>query len=304
MMKKSAAHTIPIITMLMLTAAFSSHAQSKPVTRQTGSLDGTVISVTAWNEKDREERLRSEGMRLYENGIEQRIRNFAFDPSPARIVIVVDNSLTLRADLASLRNAVMEFAYEIYEGDQLYVVAYDEKPEIVHEWTDDADKIRESLSVFRKKGNPHMFDAISASAREILAPLMPGTRKTVIVVIGDGLDRGSKTSFGSLLGELQDKDITVYALQLPDRTGGAFRRNQPKAGAAVSGLTEGTGGRAYPFEDAQRAAKEICDELKKHRYLLSYSPTNTSSYDARRLFIVGEEGVTIRSKNANPPNLR
>ena len=127
--------------------------------------------------------------------------------------------------------------------------------------------------------------------KEVLQPLMPGTRKTAVVVIGDGLDRGSKTPFDKLLSELQNQNVTVYWLQIPDRTGGAYRRDQPKAGAVMTRLAEETGGKVFPFDEAQAAAKSICDELRKNRYLLSYMPTNTSSYDARRIFLIGDEGI-------------
>jgi Ca-activated chloride channel family protein len=203
-----------------------------------------------------------------------------------------------------MKRAVMEFAYEIFEGDQLFVIAYDEKPEIIQEWTDDAKKMEASLATFRKKGNPYLFDALNASVREVLLPLMPGTRKTAIVVIGDGLDRGSKTQFDKILTELQADNITVYALQLPDRTGGAYRRDQPKAAEVITKLTEETGGRAFEFENAQEAAKAICDELRRSRFLLSYSPQNTSSYDARRVFLVADEGIAVRTKTAQPPNVK
>ena len=89
----------------------------------------------------------------------------------------------------------MEFAYEIFDGDQLFVLAYDEKAEIVQEWTDDAKKMEASLATFRKKGNPYLVRRSGLDRQRILLPLMPGTRKTAIVVIGDGVDRGSKTSF-------------------------------------------------------------------------------------------------------------
>lgn len=299
---RAAKYALPLI--LLLLAGIPAFPQSRNNARSAVDLDGTVINVTASRSGSSEEPLRAENIRLYENGIEQKIRNFSFDPSPARIVIIVDNSQTLRADLESLKNAVMEFVYEIYEGDQLFVIAYDEKPEIVQEWTDDAGKMKQGLATFRKKGNPHLFDAISVSTTEILAPLMPGTRKTAIVIIGDGLDRGSGTEFDKVLGELQTQNVTVYALQLPDRTGGAFRRNQPKAGAVITQLTEGTGGRIFPFEEARGAAKEICDELKKNRYLLSYLPANTSAYDARRIFVLGDPGVSIRSKSSHPPTVK
>jgi len=217
---------------------------------------------------------------------------------------MVDNSQTVRADLEILKKATMEFAYEIFDGDQLFIVGYDEKAEIIQEWTDDAKKIETSVNAFRKKGNPFLFDSLNASVGEILLPLMPGTRKTVVILISDGLDRGSKIAFDKVLGDLQNQNVTVYALQIPDRTGGAFRRNQPKAGQVIEQLTEGTGGRIFPIEEAPTAAKFICDELKKNRYLLNYLPTNMSSYEARRVFLIGDEGISIRTKTAQPPNVK
>ncbi|MCA1622695.1 MAG: hypothetical protein LC778_02665 [Acidobacteria bacterium] len=174
----------------------------------------------------------------------------------------------------------------------------------MQEWTDEAKKIETSLATFRKQGNAYLFDSLSATVNEVLLPLMPGTRKTAVVLISDGLDRGSKTSFEKVLGQLQNYNITVYALQIPDRTGGAFRRNQPKAAEVINQLTEGTGGKVFSIDEAQTAAKFIADELKKNRYLLSYLPANTSSYDARRVFLVADEGITVRTKNSQPPNVK
>ena len=271
---------------------------------QAANTESEVINVTAVRTDKKTGPIKPENLYLYENGIEQRIKNFSYDPSPSRIVMLVDNSQTLPADLEKLKKATMEFAYEIFEGDELYVIAYDEKPEIIQDWTDDAKKIEASLSTFRKKGNPYLFDAINATVHDVLLPLMPASRKTAIVVIGDGLDRGSKTPFDKLLNELEGDNVTVYALKLPDRTGGAYRRDGPKAGEALTQLTEGTGGTIFDFENAQDAAKSICDELRRNRYLLSYSPLDTSSFDARRVFLIADEGISVRTKLAQPPNVK
>ncbi len=267
-------------------------------------VEGTVLNVTATRTDKKTGPIKIEDLFLYENGIEQKIKNLVFDPSPSKIVILVDNSQTLPTSVEALKAAVMEFAYEIFDGDQLFVLAYDEKAEIIQEWTDDAKKMEKSLTTFRKKGNPYLFDALHSSVKEVLLPLMPGTRKTAVVVIGDGLDRGSKTPFDKVLTELQNENITVYSLQIADRTGGAYRRDQPKASAVVTRLAEDTGGKVFPFDEAQNAAKFICDELQKNRYLLSYMPVNTSTYDARKIFLLGNEGITVRTKTAHPPNVK
>jgi len=291
-------------TICLLICASIASPQSRRSAKGDAAVEGTLLNVAATRTDKKTEPIKLQDLYLYENGVEQKIKNFVFDPSPSKIVILVDNSQTLPTSVDALKAAVMEFAYEIFDGDQLFVLAYDEHAEIIQEWTDDAKKMEKSLATFRKKGNPYLFDAVNSSMKEVLLPLMPGTRKTALVVIGDGLDRGSKTSFDKVLGELQNDNITVYSLQIPDRTGGAYRRDQPKASAVITQLAEGTGGKVFPFEEAQNAAKFICDELRKNRYLLSYTPTNISTYDARKLLLLGSEGVTLRTKAAHPPNVK
>ncbi len=292
------------ISFVLLIFVMFAEAQSRNSARTTTNTDGTILSVVATRTNDVKEPIKPENLYLYENGIEQRIKNFSFDPSPSRIVLLVDNSQTVPADIEKLKKATMEFAYEIFDGDQLFVIGYDEKPEIVQEWTDDAKKLETSLATFRKQGNPYLFDALDAAVDQVLMPLMPGTRKTAIVIVGDGLDRGSSITFDKILGKLQNQNITVYAVQMPDRTGGAYRRDQPKAGEVITKLTDGTGGKVFPLDEAQTAAKSIADELRKSRYLLSYFPTNTSSFDARRVFLVADDGISVRTKNAQPPNIK
>jgi len=299
---KSAVEKIVAALMVLVLVTFA-FGQSRNNKRSTSDFDGTILTVTA-SRADSKDPIKVENLFLYENGVEQKIKNFSYDPSPAKIVLLLDNSQTLRADTESLKKAVMEFTYEIFEGDQLFVVAYDEKPEIIQEWTDDAEKMQTSLATLRKQGNPYLFDALSVTTKEVLMPLMPGTRKAVIVLISDGLDRGSKTAFDKALNELQNYNVTLYTLEIPDRTNGAYRRNQPKAREVLKQLVEGTGGRSFAFDEPQIAAKAICDELRNNRYLLSYFPTNTSSYDARRVFLLGQEGITIRTKSAQPPNIK
>lgn len=262
--------------------------------------DAVLLSVAAAREADAAALVTARQVALYDNGIEQTIKSFSPDPSPARIVLLVDNSLTIRADVEKLEAAAREFAYEIFEGDKLLIVGYDEQAEIVADWTDDSKQIESSLKSFRKKGDPRLFDALKAVADEALLPLKGSSQKRIVVIISDGLDRGSKTRFENILAELQAQDITVYAIQAPDRTGGALRRDQPKPVQVVEKLVEGTGGRTFPINEPGEAAKAICDELRKHRYILSYAPANVPYGDARRLLLVADEGINVRAKTMQP----
>jgi VWFA-related protein len=259
-----------------------------------------MVGVVARRDGNKTTPITSKELSIYDNGVEQSIRNFTPDPSPARIVLLVDNSLTIRADVDKLEQAAREFAYEIFEGDKLLIIGYDEEAEIVSDWTDDAKAIETKLKLFRKKGQPHLFDAIRAVVEEALRPMQ--NPKRIIVVISDGLDRGSKATFEQTLAELQSENIMVYAVQAVDRTRGAIRRDVPKPKVVIDKLAEGTGGQIFSIDEPQVAAKAICDELRQNRYVLSYVPSSAPFGQARSLLVVGNEGITVRSKSMQQPN--
>ncbi len=288
------------LALFILACAASASAQAGRRPALSGERT-TLLNVTATRSDGSDKPVESSEISLYDDSVEQRIQSFTFDPSPARIVLLVDNSQTLRTDADKLAEAAREFAYEIYEGDQLLTIAYDEAPEIVHDWTDSAKTIEDSLKLFRKKGEPRLIDAFDAVVDLALRPFVGANRKLAVVVIGDGLDRGSKKKFTDLLAELQRLDITVYALQLPDRTGGALRRDVPKPGQVINNLVEGTGGRIFPLADSRAAAASISDELRKRRYVLAYTPSNPATTDPRRLLVIGNaDGLDLRFKAQQP----
>jgi VWFA-related protein len=252
-----------VIMLALLAVSIMAQSGNRPHANASG---GVQVGVIARRDDNRSSPITSKDVAIFDNGAEQSIRNFTPDPSPARIVLLVDNSLSIRADVEKLEQAAREFAYEIFEGDKLLIVGYDEQAEIVSDWTDDAKAIEASLKLFRKKGQPHLFDAIRAVVEEALRPLP--SQKRIIIVISDGLDRGSKATFEQTLAELQAENIMVYAVQAVDRTRGAIRRDVPKPKVVIDKLAEGTGGQIFSIDEPQLAAKAICDELRKNRYTL------------------------------------
>jgi VWFA-related protein len=263
----------------------------------------TMLNIVAVREDGSRAPITSKDLAIYDDGIEQSIQNLMPDSGPARIVLLFDNSFSLRTDIPKLANVAREFAYEIFEGDQLLIAGFDERAEqLSADWTDKTKDVEDAVALLRKKGDPHLFDAINDVVEVALRPLTGANRKRIIVLIGDGLDRGSNIKFKDLLAELQKSDITVYALQIPDRTGGAYRRDRPKPTQVVQQLAEGTGGRILPLDTPGESAKAICDELRRNRYVLSYSPTALPYSEVRRLLIVGNPGINVRYKTAQPPN--
>src|SRR5687767_3895717 len=285
------------VTLALLAISIMAQSGVRPHANASG---GVQVGVVARRDDSRSSPVTSKEVAVFDNGVEQSIRNFTPDPSPARIVLLVDNSLSIRADVEKLEQAAREFAYEIYEGDKLLIVGYDEQAEIVSDWTDDAKSIEKALKLFRKKGQPHLFDAIRAVVEGALRPVQG--QKRIIIVISDGLDRGSKASFEETLAELQQENIMVYAVQAVDRTRGAIRRDVPKPRVVIDKLAEGTGGQIFSIDEPQVAAKAICDELRQNRYVLSYVPSSAPFGQARSLLVLGNQGITVRSKSMQQPH--
>src|SRR5215813_6496219 len=286
-----------VIVMALLAASIMGQSGNKPHATAAG---GVQVGVIARHDGSPNSPVTSKEVSVYDNGVEQSIRNFTPDPSPARIVLLVDNSLSIRADVEKLEAAAREFAYEIFEGDKLLIVGYDEEAEIVSDWTDNAKSIEKSITLFRKKGQPHLFDAIRAVVDQALRPLQ--NQKRAIIVISDGLDRGSKGTFEETLAELQSENIAVYAVQAVDRTRGAIRRDVPKPRVVIDKLAEGTGGEIFSIDKPTDAAKTICDELRRNRYVLSYAPSSMPFGQARSLLVLGNQGITVRAKSQQQPN--
>jgi Ca-activated chloride channel family protein len=288
---------ITLLTTAVLAVSIAGQSGYRPNANASG---GVLVGIVARRDGNKPAPITSKELSIYDNGVEQSIRNFTPDPSPARIVLLVDNSLTIRADVEKLEQAAREFAYEIFEGDKLLIIGYDEEAEIVSDWTDDAKSIETKLKLFRKKGQPHLFDAIRAVVEEALRPMQ--NPKRIIVVISDGLDRGSKATFEQTLAELQSENVMVYAVQAVDRTRGAIRRDVPKPKVVIDKLAEGTGGQIFSIDEPQLAAKTICDELRQNRYVLSYVPSSAPFGQARSLLVVANEGITVRAKSMQQPN--
>lgn len=262
----------------------------------------SLLSGDALKKEEDEKIIPKQAVELYDGGVRQEVQAFSPDPTPARIVVLMDNSLTLQSDVKKLAGVPAAFAPEIYEGDKVMVIGYDTKPEVITGFTDDPKQLQSTLSLLRKTDTPRLFDALNVAMEDVLRPEV-GFSKRVIVIVGDGLDRDSQIKFDELLSKLQDENITVYAIRVRDRTRGALRKDAPKPAEALKQLTEGTGGKIYSIDDeVKESVKDICDELRNSRYQLTYHPEGINPINKRLLLISSSDAtVKLRYKGWHPP---
>lgn len=239
---------------------------------------------------------------LYDGGAPQEIENFSRLDSGSRLVLLVDSSSNLKAEASALQKAMEAIINELYQDDQMMVVGYSEAAEIIEDMTPDLPKLQATPAKVIRKGVPSLFDALVAVADALSGQASTGIEKRAIILISDGYDSESKTRFDDTLRVLQEGNIVLYTIQVPDRTRGALLRDKPKPPAAIEQLTVGTGGAIYPFEKAAEAAKTISDDLRKNWYRLVYTPSGINTLNLRRILLMSHnQSIELRTKGSHPP---
>jgi VWFA-related protein len=245
--------------------------------------------------------LSREAFDLYDGGAPQTIETIALDQSPARIAVLIDNSKSLKASIDELKAAAHDLVDELYEGDKMMVIGFDESAYILQDFTTNLDALDATADEkLAKKGFPHLFDALAATVTDAFGSI--GAEKRVVVLVSDGYDNTSKVKFDEVVATLQRENIVVYALQAPDRTRNASRIEGPKPQQAIARLTSGTGGRAFPISDAKAAAKAITQEVRLNWYRAVYTPRGVDRLADRNILLMSrdESGPTIRTKSSFP----
>lgn len=242
--------------------------------------------------------------RVFEDGREQPLSDLSLRRVPVDVALLVDASSSVAESFEDFRRAAEEFAARLEPEDRFCLVKFDDRVELLLDWTSSRLQLRRALGRLSTGVFTRFNDALALSARE---QFRKGERRRALVVLSDGIDsnRGATTADAALRALLESQ-VTVYVISNTEiergrksaeldsmLSGGdsAVRFNQLRIGDLREGLrvldvseqnlstlTRSTGGRLYrpaSFSALGGLYKEIADELR-HQYALYYTPTNAA----------------------------
>ena len=214
--------------------------------------------------------LTKDSFALFEDGVPQAISVFNRESElPLSIVMAVDASLSTKKDLKLELVSARKFAHEIMRPqDALALYQFSEVVEELVPFTADLKRIDAGIERVHVRSATAMYDAIYLGAEALYK--RPGRK--VMVIITDGGDTMSSTSYQEALRAAQQSEATVYSMIVVPIEASAGRELGGEH--ALIQLSHDTGGKYYYADTLprlERAFEQISEELRA-QYLLAYYP--------------------------------
>jgi VWFA-related protein len=239
--------------------------------------------------------------RIFDDGVPQTISNFAVAEAPMTVCMLIE----FRNNYWDFLYLGLQHAYSFVDfirpKDWVAVVAFDMKPEILTDFTQDRSQVIAALDRLRIPGfsEANLWDALAF----VLDRMKDIQGRKAILLICTGLDTFSKLTYDKVLKIVKTSDVIIYPVSIMEfmavRYGYFDNIETAQAKNALSTIAEYSGGRAYfpRFETELNAIYEqVSAQLRSH-YSLGFVPTNTTrdgKYHKLKVELVDPQGGPLR----------
>jgi VWFA-related protein len=233
--------------------------------------------------------LGKQDFRILEDGHPQEISFFARQTDlPLRIGLLLDTSNSIRQRLDFEKEAATDFFYNVMrrKKDLAFVVTFDNEPEVVQDFTEDPETLKNAVQRQRAGGGTALYDAVySVCLDRLMTPPLPSGGnpdvRRLLVVISDGEDTLSDHTRTEAVEMAQRAGVALYNISTSTDwlaiSGDKPQKIHKTPGDEVlAQFAEETGGRVYfPYraDDLAQSFQDIGTELR-NQYLLAYTPAN------------------------------
>jgi VWFA-related protein len=220
--------------------------------------------------------LSQEKFQVFDDNKPQVITHFSRETDlPLSIAVLMDISGSVREKIGFERAAAIAFLRSTIRNgtDQATLIAFDVRPYILHEYTDDIEALARASRHINAGGGTSLYRAVHWAASEKLAGQ---TGRRIEILISDGIDTTSHTSLDEALKAVQQSDTTIYCISTNSILKNSSQ-DAEKGNRVLRQLAEETGGRLFlpaKVEDLPKAFKTLNEELRA-QYTLAYRPSET-----------------------------
>jgi len=229
-----------------------------------------MLEFTVSDATNRNLEISRDDLVVTEDGVEQFVDSFQEATAPVSLVLVLDQSGSMKRVGDAVKEAAYRFVGAIRKEDSLGVALFADRPELVQDLTKDREDAGAAIDQYVPKGGTALYDALALGMERLQR--VQGRR--ALVVLTDGRDEndagtapGSVRPFPEIQRLAFEIDATIFAIGM----GPNVDRER------LTALANATGGLALFPSDVSTLGVEyqrIVENLRR-RYVLSYSSTNT-----------------------------
>ncbi len=218
--------------------------------------------------------LEKEHFKIFEDKVEQEVRQFSSEDAPLSVGVVFDTSGSMGNKLTKSRQAVAQFFKTANPEDEFFLVQFNDRPELAVPFTKNVEEIQNRLTFTQSKGRTALLDGIYMAMNQMKKAHNP---RKALLVISDGGDNSSRYTESEVKNAVREADVQIYAIGIFEPLGSRSRTAEEMAGPGLlQEVSEQTGGRHFPLENLNElpdVAAKIGIELR-NQYVLGYTPKN------------------------------
>ena len=277
----------------LLPDALQAQGQGKPIEEQEEKPQGRAsisvaveqvqVDITVQDKKGNLiQGLRKEHFKVFEEKVEQEVTFLTPIEAPITAILVTEYSSVIPWEwLYEAWLGSYMFADQMRPEDWIAVVAYDIRPEILVDFTQNKAEIYNAL---RKLNTPafresNLYDAVY----DVLDRVADVEGKVAMVLLSSGLDTFSKKNLDQIMDKVKEANVVIYPISLGGNArvrndyGTSARMDLYQAEAVLKYFAKYTGGVAYfpRFVQAFKGIFQTISALLRSQYSLGYISTNT-----------------------------
>ncbi len=240
--------------------------------------------------------LEKEDFTIFDNGKPQETSFFINEVQPFTVVVMLDYSASMTANLDLLKAAAEQFLLRMLPADRGQVGAFSDKIQLSGTFTNDRDELISALDDLQY-GNPtRLYDAINES----MAALRGVEGRRVVLVFTDGDDTASRLGLGDVLDRARTEELMVYAIGLESEYFNGVRQVRTRPDRGLRRLAEETGGGYFELKKSADLAPtftRVAQELHS-QYTLGFTPATLDGKEHKLALKMRDSRMTARARKS------
>jgi Ca-activated chloride channel family protein len=255
--------------------------------------------------------LQKDNFRVYDDGVQQAVTNFAAVKAPMTICMLIEFSNEWWPLLYQALESSYDFLNFMQPNDWVAAVSFDLKPHILTDFTHNRSQVEGALQqlVFPGFSEDSLYDSLAFVINRMKA--IQG-RKAILAIVS-GFDTMSKLNYDQMLKIAKSSSTPIYPVSILEwiavRMPGGYNIDYWQARNSLTYIAKYSGGQAYfpRFEgELPGIYQQIAGQLRT-QYSLGFMPTDPGTngkYHKLKVALVDAQGNPLKIVNQKGKNIK